>query len=40
MGGRLSEDELRRLRKFRDTPRYDRTPEMLLPDEEDEPDDQ
>lgn len=40
MGGKLSEDELRRLQEFSRTPRYDRTPEMLLPDDEDEPDDQ
>lgn len=36
MGGKLSEAELRRMKEFSSTPRYDRTPEMLLP-EEDEP---
>ena len=40
MVGTLSEDELRRLQKFTDTPRYARNPEMLLPDDEDERDDE
>lgn len=39
MGGMLSEDELRRLKEFSQTPRYDRSPEMLLPDDEDDDED-
>jgi hypothetical protein len=40
MGGKLSEDELRRLKEFSSTPRHERRPKMLLPDDGDEPDDQ
>jgi len=36
MAGMISEDEHRRIREYTKKPRYERTPDMLLPDAEDE----
>lgn len=35
MGEKLSDEELQRVLEFSKTPRHDRSPEMLLPDEDD-----
>jgi len=35
MDGRLTDRDMQRISEFADTPKYERTPEMLMPDDED-----
>lgn len=34
MDGRLTDHDMQRIAEFADTPKYERTPEMLVPDDE------